>query len=804
MVKKQLDSEFRLYPFIEKSLTELGWDIRNPLKHPNGQVYTQNEVLHDRILKPLFDKSKPENLVKIREGVFWVIEAKPDHKEIEIASGEAKDIYAAKINRSSSVKCLFATGIAGSVDSTFFVETFYLNKKGRWIRVKINGINTTGFITPAQANYIIENDSPNVENQEIKEELFFKKANLINEMLHLGAINKKNRARVIASLLLALVNDEYFRISSDLTTLVEDINARVRALLRSYGKENFAQEISISIPTSKDNHKKNRTAIVGCIQELKSMNIKSAINSGTDLLGQFYEIFLKYANDSKEIGIVLTPRHITRFATEVTDVKYKDYIYDPTCGTGGFLVSALDRVKKTSPSEIKKFKESHIFGMEQDPEVVGLALVNMIFRGDGNSNIYEGNCFDNMFVKSKSDGNIKKIPVDNFDEEKHERFITRVLMNPPFAMLEEEYRFIDHALSQIVDGGLLFAILPTSTMTSTSNGRGEISWRKQLLQRHTLKAVIKLSDDLFLPNTHKGTYAIIIEAHKPHGNKKVFWAIMDDGFSMKKSKRLPNYNLPSNYKLIEEKLQNWITRNEEPPENRRIISCSEINFEDETLDCGVEAYLEDTMNKGIDISVVTSNLFGALLHQRRAQCINLKRGTYKSVSIGDIIQHIFRGDCKPLNNTPSGDIPVITTTEVNNGIDGYYDIQDASIFEDAITIPANGSKYKAFYHSYKFAAVPDVLICKIKPEYDSFDIKLFICAMINQSSWRFSYFRKCNELKIKKDIKIIFPVKKDGTIDKETIKKILSETVEYAGIKELLEEIKSQTKGETSERCVSL
>jgi len=290
-MNKSSNSEFRLYPFIEKSLTELGWDIRNPLKYPDGQVFTQNEVLHDKVLKLLLGKLKPENVVKIKERVYWVIEAKADYKDIEIAVNKAKDIYAEKINQSSSVKCSFITGIAGNQNSTFFVETYYLSKKEKWERVKINGVDTTGFISPDQALYIIENDSPDLKDQEIKEELFFKKAYSINEILHHGAINKRNRARVIASLLLALVNDEYFRISNNPITLIEDINARTRALLREYNKENFAQEISINLPTSKDNHRKNRRAIVDCIQELKSINIKSAINSGTDLLGKFYEIF---------------------------------------------------------------------------------------------------------------------------------------------------------------------------------------------------------------------------------------------------------------------------------------------------------------------------------------------------------------------------------------------------------------------------------------------------------------------------------------------------------------------------------
>ena len=783
------NSEFRIYPFIEKSLTELGWDTRNPLKYPGGQVFTQNEVLYDTRMKVLLGGDKPEYTVKVNDEVLWVIEAKADCPKLAVAVDEAKNIYAKKLNAGTAVKCLFATGVAGSDASTHFVETYFLSQKGGWQRVKINGVETTGFISPAQAKTIIENDSPNVENQDIGEELFIKTANTINAILHNGAINKKNRARVIASLLLALANDPNFKISDDPTTLVEDINTRVRAHLRQYGKANFASEIAMSLPTSKDNHQKNRNAIVGCIQELKSININSAINSGADLLGQFYEIFLKYANDSAEIGIVLTPRHITRFAVRVTNVTASDFIFDPTCGTGGFLVSALDSIRKTDPSVVSRFKKSHIFGIEQDAEVVGLALVNMIFRGDGNSNIYEGNCFDNVFVRV--DGEIQKMSAKVYQKKKDsgvkmKRFITRALMNPPFAQANKEFEFVDLALSQMIEGGILFSVLPTSAMSSTGNGRREITWRRELLKRHTLKAVVKFSDDLFLPNAHKGTYGVIIEAHKPHGNQRVVWAMMDDGFTMKKAKRLPSANLPSNYDFIAEQISTFLLLNQEPKTIKKIINCCEIDLDDSTLDCGAEAYLRDTLTEDIDISEVTSNLFYALLRQRRAKGVDLQ-GRFKSVPINDIISKMERGDCKPLTNTPEGTMPVVTTTESNNGIDGFYSVPDAKIFENAITIPTNGSKYRAFYHPYKFAAVPDVLVCTLQPDYNDLDIKLFICAEINKSSWRFSWFRKCNEIKMHKDVQIIFPVDKKGEIDRVFIARQVSQTVEYTGIKALID-----------------
>ena len=115
--------------------------------------------------------------------------------------------------------------------------------------------------------------------------------------------------------------------------------------------------INLEVPPSEANHIKYRQAIVDTLKELQTLDIKNAMASGNDILGKFYEKFLKYGNGAREIGIVLTPRHITEFAVEVLDVKHNDLVFDPCCGTGGFLVSSFDYVKKHSnPKQIEKFK----------------------------------------------------------------------------------------------------------------------------------------------------------------------------------------------------------------------------------------------------------------------------------------------------------------------------------------------------------------------------------------------------------------------------------------------------------------
>ena len=145
---------------------------------------------------------------------------------------------------------------------------------------------------------------------------------------------------------------------------------------------NISKFIKIDEPSNVDNHVKVKEAIVKTYQALLGLNIRSAMRSGKDVLGKFYEVFLKYGNGAKEIGIVLTPRHITRFSAEVFDINENDLVLDVACGTAGFLVSALDEVKRKAKKleDFEKFRLNGLYGIEEQDPVLALALVNMIFR----------------------------------------------------------------------------------------------------------------------------------------------------------------------------------------------------------------------------------------------------------------------------------------------------------------------------------------------------------------------------------------------------------------------------------------
>ena len=140
-----------------------------------------------------------------------------------------------------------------------------------------------------------------------------------------GGINKNDRAKTMSALLLSVV-EEPPNLDTSLTVLIGEINTRSKDVLTRHGKPEFAPYVHILPPSNATNHVKFKDALIKTIQELHNLNIRSAMNSSTDVLGQFYEVFLKYGNGAKEIGIVLTPRHITRSGL---DAMMLEVVIDP-------------------------------------------------------------------------------------------------------------------------------------------------------------------------------------------------------------------------------------------------------------------------------------------------------------------------------------------------------------------------------------------------------------------------------------------------------------------------------------------
>lgn len=588
------------YVYIKNQLKDLGWDTRNPARNETGEVYKQNECLANVEIKKCLNLDKPEAIVVLNSVDLWVIECKRSKTMIDVALDEAKNQYAKAINTSDKIKCKIISGVAGNDDEGFTVKTEFLTSEG-WKPVLFNEKESDILLSKEQAEFILKNDNPNWKlYPDLPESKYLQSAETINKTLHNAGINKNKRARFIAGLILSLSTNVSIDLTiENTTTLVNNINTLIYQKLDEVNKSHFNNFIKLELPPSPTNHNKYRNGIIETLNELQTLDIQNAMASGNDVLGKFYEKFLKYGDGAKDIGIVLTPRHITNFAVETLDVKYNDFILDPTCGTGGFLVSAFDYVKQNSNSEqTELFKKYHVFGIDQDDDVIALALVNMIFRGDGKNNMEEGNCFLKHINKCTVDSNyISGEYIDKTEDNKENDnpLITKVLMNPPFSLKkgdEKEKNFIDYALSQMQDGGLLFAVLPISVMTKKSDKQ----WREDLLKNNRLLSVVTFPPELFNPSASVGTVGVYIKkgiAHDYSNDKILFVRAVNDGFEIRKSIRIQSEDVPNDLEdsknLIKSFIQNPNIDVENIPERQK--SCL-IDESDSGLELVPEFYLD--------------------------------------------------------------------------------------------------------------------------------------------------------------------------------------------------------------------
>lgn len=592
-------TEVDAYVFIKRKLGELGWHTGNPERNDEGQVWTQNECLSNPHLKSCLGLVRPENIVKVSERDLWVIEAKRNHDQIHKALSEAKG-YAEKLNKGSRHKVSIVSGVAGNEDDGYIVNSELLVSQ-EWRNVQINGIDTTALLSRSECLKLIEDGRPNLEDPPINEALFVRTAESINETLHEGAINPNERAKVISALLLSMLTETGPKIEErDTSLLVKDINNRAASILRRQGKESFKDYIRLPLPAAEDNHVKLRRALVETLQDLRSLNIHSAMKSGADWLGTFYEVFLKYARWAQNLGIVLTPRHITRFAARAIGMGPRDIVYDPTCGTGGFLVAAFEEVKRSCGSkEIEEFKRHSVFGLEQDDGIAALAIVNMIFRGDGKNNIEQANCLVQHVVPSNSPNGVRTAKFSK-TESPHPP-VTRVLMNPPFSLNQDkEYDFVDHALRQMVQGGRLFSILPYSVMCKSGPAR---TWRENLLKRHTLLSVITLPIDIFYP-VSAPPVGVFIKQGIPHDAlKPVLWVRAEtDGHLKSKGKRLPDSMATNRLEDCLPTVRAFLDNPDITVDSEaKFIIAAPVNTEDDLLELVPEAYLEQKALEPDDI-----------------------------------------------------------------------------------------------------------------------------------------------------------------------------------------------------------
>lgn len=437
----------------------------------------------------------------------------------------------------------------------------------------------------------------------------------MHEYLREIKMTERHKPIFIAGLLIAL-NDadfanEYANLSS-FRSVINNIQTAIDNELQGRGiKENRIDYIKQAFKNLLDNSKfaaiplGNKKSIVWYLEELE-MKIKPMMDhadSTIDALGVFYHEFIKYSGgDGSGLGIILTPQHLTEFMCDLAGVNKYSRVVDICCGSGSFLVTAMSKMfKDANPNEVEQIRQDGLYGVEFDPELYTLAVANMIIRKDGQSNVYYGDCFDEMIVAE-----LKGVKEDDFEEfyRKHiEEFrgkkkaeikekykgknINLGLINPPYSQDDVvELEFVEHLLDILTVDGTGVVVVPMSCAIGTKFK----DVRKRLFEKHTLKAVFSMPDDIFYP-TGTNVCVMVWTAHRPHDKEieTFFGYCKDDGFV--KRKKLGRIDAYGRWEAIEAQ---WLSlyRNRDVEDGLSARHC--VSDTDEWL---CEAYMKTDYSK---------------------------------------------------------------------------------------------------------------------------------------------------------------------------------------------------------------
>jgi type I restriction-modification system DNA methylase subunit len=489
---------------------------------------------------------------------------------------------------------------------------------------------------------------------------------------------------------------------------------------------------------------------------LKMLNIKSILQTDTDFLGLLYEAFIRYGYDNNSLGIVFTPRHITKYCAELIDVTAKDKVIDIACGSGGFLVASFDRMLSTYkemgiPHNV--IRES-LYGFDTNPTVWALAALNMFFRGDGKSNIENASCFDDKSRMTVSD-----------------RF-TKALLNPPFSQKEEPERdFIDAAMDTLQTLGLMAVVVKSGIFADDENSL----WRNGFLKKHTLLGMISLPGDLFYP-TAVDTTIMIAQAKRPQESKdKVFMAkIWNDGYKKLKGKRVETAGSQLGEVLSE--FKKFKAGKKTTSRLVTVIKAKEVmkkgaefcpeqylpqpDFPKEEQERFREDIVKSILRTAVSIDDIADEVIPHF--PELPELPDMPYGKEENI---EKFFYVKGGKSSGESNYNDGSCPYVSSGDPLNSIIRLVADVEGEVFEDgAITVTCFG---RASVQPWRFMARGNggsavrVLIPKYKM---SFSELVWFAAQINMQRWRFFYGRMAI-LKRLKGIRLIAP--KEPLLDTE-------------------------------------
>ena len=291
------------------------------------------------------------------------------------------------------------------------------------------------------------------------------------------------------------------------------------------------------------------------------------------LFNDIYESILRDLQSAGNAGEYYTPRAVTQFMVDMVNPQLGEKVLDFACGTGGFLVCALEHLKKQVKNiEDEKTLQETILGIEKKPLPYMLAVTNLILHDIDEPKIRH----DNSLTRNVRDYK----PIDKVDI---------IVTNPPFGGIEEDGiqvnfpqqfqtketadLFMVILMYLLKDNGRAAIVLPDGFLF----GEGvKTTIKEKLLEEFNLHTIVRLPNGVFAPYTDINTNLLFFEKGKTTKEIWFFEHPLPEGYKKYTKTK------PIRYEEFELEKQWW--NNREENEYAWKVSIEEIKSRNYNLD----------------------------------------------------------------------------------------------------------------------------------------------------------------------------------------------------------------------------
>ncbi len=304
-------------------------------------------------------------------------------------------------------------------------------------------------------------------------------------------------------------------------------------------------------------------------------------------LSHLYEsLLVRMGREGGMSGEFYTPRPIIQFMVEMVDPQIGETVYDPACGSAGFLVEAYAHMLKnqvTLTTQFKQLRDATFFGQEKKPLPYLLGVMNTVLHEIPVPHIVRKNTLSEDIRKYGEKDRFHIIltnpPFGGTEN------VDAVKANFPYPSSATSILFLQHIMHRLRRDGRVGMVIDEGVLFKSSE-RAYVDTKKELLEEYNLYAIVSLPAGVFANVVSSGTGPktdLLFFDHLGPTRHIWYYEVSSVGFSLTKTQKpVPENNLPDCLEMWRA-YQAWLKspveeRPAEPPQNERcwIVPVEEI------------------------------------------------------------------------------------------------------------------------------------------------------------------------------------------------------------------------------------